>query len=210
MEFIEELKFDKQGLIPAVIQEEGTNRVLMVAYMNKESLLETIKTKQTVFYSRSRKTLWRKGETSGNVQYVKEILTDCDGDCLLIKVSQTGVACHTGEKSCFFRKIEGGKVVENKSPAHDASILAEVFNVILDRKHNPKKDSYTNYLFDKGIDKILKKVGEESAETIIAAKNKDKAEIAWEVSDLIYHIMVMLAQCDMTLEDIYEELAKRR
>lgn len=201
-----QIKYSQDGLVPCVVQDIDTKQVLMVAYMNEESLQKTIETGQTWFWSRSRGELWNKGATSGNTQKVEQIRIDCDGDCLLVFVKQTGAACHTGNKSCFYRTYDG-HVVEDFD---DASILKELFEVIEDRKVNPKEDSYTNYLFDAGVDKILKKVGEECAETIIAAKNDEPDEIALETADLIYHLLVMLSNAGMRLEDVYEELKNRR
>ncbi len=208
--FIDEIKFDEKGLMPAVIQDAADGRVLMVAYMNRESLEKTMETGRTWFYSRSRQKLWNKGETSGHFQDVEEILVDCDADALVVKVRQTGPACHTGKPSCFFRKIgEDGELRDYEAPA-SSSILDEVYAVVRDRMENPKEGSYTNYLLDTGIDKILKKVGEECSETIIAAKNEEPSEIALETSDLLYHLIVMIAERGMTMEDIYAELKNRR
>ncbi len=202
------IKYDQNGLIPAVIQDDATDQVLMVAYMNEETLQETIETGRTVFYSRSRQERWRKGDTSGNIQKVVSIRLDCDGDCLLIRVEQTGAACHTGNKSCFYRKYEEGSW--NETGAETANMLTELYDVVLDRQQNPQPGSYTNYLLDAGIDKIAKKVGEECVETILAAKNNDKAEIAAETADLFYHLTVLLAQQGVAYEDVFKELKNRR
>lgn len=202
------IQYDKNGLIPAVIQDNATDQVLMVAYMNEETLKETLETGRTVFYSRSRQERWRKGDTSGNIQKVVSVRLDCDGDCLLIRVDQTGAACHTGNKSCFYRKYEEGEWSE--VPAETANMLTELYDVVLDRQENPQPGSYTNYLMDAGIDKIAKKVGEECVETILAAKNNDKAEIAAETADLFYHLTVLLAQQGVTYEDVFRELKDRR
>lgn len=211
MDFIEKIKYDEKGLVPAVIQDYITGEVLMVAYMNRESLEETIKTGYTNFWSRSRGELWKKGETSGNLQKVKDIRIDCDNDCLLINVEQTGVACHTGKHTCFYKTIEDGRIKEaDRLKPNKAVIIQELYEVILDRKTNPKEGSYTNYLFEKGIDKILKKVGEEASEVIIAAKNHNKDEITYETADLLYHLMVLLVECGLKPEDIYRELKSRR
>ena len=208
--FIDEIKFDEKGLVPAVVQDAADGRVLMVAYMNRESLEKTVETGRTWFFSRSRNQLWNKGETSGNFQEVEEILVDCDADTLVVKVRQHGPACHTGNPTCFFRKVsENGELADYEAPA-TASILDEVYAVVKDRMENPKEGSYTNYLLDTGIDKILKKVGEECSETIIAAKNEEPSEIALETSDLLYHLIVMIAERGMTMEDIYSELKHRR
>ena len=208
--FIDEIKFDEKGLVPAVVQDAADGKVLMVAYMNRESLEKTVETGRTWFFSRSRNQLWNKGETSGNFQEVEEILVDCDADTLVVKVRQHGPACHTGNPTCFFRKVsENGELQDYEAPA-TASILDEVYAVVKDRMENPKEGSYTNYLLDTGIDKILKKVGEECSETIIAAKNEEPSEIALETSDLLYHLIVMIAERGMTMEDIYAELKHRR
>lgn len=210
MSFIDELNFDANGLIPAIAQDIYTNRILMQAYVNRESLEQTIKTGKATYFSRSRQNLWVKGETSGNLQHVHEILVDCDADCLILRISQTGAACHTGKTSCFFRKVDGNILSEiDTSHTADAGILKDVYDVVANRRDNPKEGSYTNYLFDKGIDKILKKVGEETAEIIIGAKNADKAEISYEVADLMYHLTVMLCERGLDWQDVYDELAKR-
>lgn len=203
-DFISKLKFDDKGLIPAIIQDYTNGQVLMLAYMNEQSLRKTMETGQTYFYSRSRDELWHKGETSGHFQNVKGMSYDCDADALLIKVEQMGAACHTGHRSCFFNTV-----IEQPDVGKE-DVLAELYDVIVDRKNNPKEGSYTDYLFEKGIDKILKKVGEESAEVIIAAKNGVYDEVRWEVADLFYHVLVLLVQQGMTLDDIYAELKGRR
>lgn len=209
-ELINTLKFDAAGLIPAVVQNIETNEVLMVAYMNADTIQKTLETGRATFWSRSRQKVWVKGESSGNYMYVKELRTDCDCDCLVLLVNPAGPACHTGNRSCFFRKIEDGKLVEDKSTPSRSDIVEREQAVIIDRKANPAEGSYTNYLFDKGEDKILKKVGEEAAEVVIAGKNRDKDEIKYEVSDLIYHLTVMLVDNGMTWADIYEEMERRR
>lgn len=210
MSWMDELKFDEKGLIPAVVQDAETGQVLMLAYMNRESVQKTLDTGMTWFFSRSRQALWNKGETSGNVQKVRELRVDCDADTLLVLVEQTGVACHTGAKSCFFRSVEDSALTDSPLTSCGAGILDELYGVVRDRMENPKEGSYTNYLLDCGIDKILKKVGEECSETIIAAKNEDPAEIAPEASDLLYHLIVMIAERGMTMDDIYRELQHRR
>ncbi len=204
------VKFDEKGLVPVVTQDTKTKEVLMVAYMNEEAFDKTIETGKVHYYSRSRSKLWLKGETSGHFQLVKSIKLDCDGDTILIEAEQIDAACHTGNKTCFFRTMVDGEWKENEEEKPTAAILHEVYNVIVDRTVNPKEGSYTNYLFTKGLDKILKKVGEEAAEVIIAAKNKSKEEIRYEVSDLMYHLMVLLVERGLTLEDIYGELKGRR
>lgn len=209
-EIINTLKFDASGLIPAVVQNIETNEVLMVAYMNADTIRQTIETGRATFWSRSRQEVWVKGDTSGNYMYVKEIRVDCDCDCLILLANPAGPACHTGNRSCFFRKIEDGKFVEDKNAPSRSDIFAREQAVVIDRKENPEEGSYTNYLFDKGEDKILKKVGEEAAEVVIAGKNRDKDEIKYEVADLIYHLTVMLVDNGMTWDDIYEEMERRR
>lgn len=204
------LKFEAGGLIPAVVQNEETKEILMVAYMNADTIKQTAKTGRATFWSRSRQEVWVKGETSGNFMYVKEIRVDCDCDCLVLIVNPAGPACHTGNRSCFFRKIENGKLVEDIQESSKSDIVAREQAVIIDRKKHPEDGSYTNYLFDKGEDKILKKVGEEAAEVVIAGKNRDKDEICYEVSDLMYHLTVMLVDNGMTWEDIYKEMERRR
>ena len=204
------MKFDSNGLIPAVIQDATTKEILMVGYMNEDTLKKTIESGRAVFWSRSRGETWVKGATSGNYLYVKEIRVDCDEDCLLIFAEPAGPACHTGHKSCFYRELAGTELKEVEEKTISEDILQRLMAVAKDRKINPQEGSYTNYLFDKGEDKILKKVGEEAAEVVIAGKNRDKDEIAYEVSDLMYHLTVMLADNDMTWNDIFEELEKRR
>ena len=178
----------------------------MLAYMNEESFYETIKTGKMTYFSRSRQKLWVKGETSGHFQYVKSLTADCDMDTILAKVSQVGVACHTGAKSCFFNEITKKDYEESTNPLQ---VFEEVFQVIQDRKIHPKEGSYTNYLFDKGIDKILTKLGEEATEIVIAAKNPNANEVKYEISDFLYHMMVLMAEKDVTWEDITTALANR-
>lgn len=206
---INELKFDDNGLIPAVVQDITTKEVLMVAYMNADTLKQTLETKKATFWSRSRSEVWIKGETSGNIMHVEGIKVDCDGDCLVVYARPDGPACHTGNRSCFFRMIDGDKLVEDTKQGGTSDILMREQAVIIDRKHNPEDDSYTNYLFNKGEDKILKKVGEEAAEVVIAGKNRDKDEIKYEVADLLYHLSVMLVDNDMTWDDIFDEMEDR-
>ena len=214
---ISKIKFDAQGLVPAVVQEEN-GQVLMLAYMNFEALTKTLETGYAHYFSRSRQKLWKKGETSGNVQEVKELYYDCDGDTLLLKVHQTGVACHTGSYSCFSgRKIFGKSgdnapaIVDNQIPPHAlAKILTDLYEVIQDRRLNPVDGSYTNYLFEKGHDKILKKVGEEAVETIIASKNMERGDILYEMGDLWYHCLALLAFHDIRPEELFAELMNRR
>ncbi len=208
------VKFDEKGLVPAIVQEES-GQVLMLAYMNEESLKKTIETGYTWFFSRSRQTLWQKGETSGNVQQVKEISYDCDGDTLLVRVHQTGVACHTGTYSCFSGRQMGESnkdiaVVPEEPETSLAEVLNALYDVIQDRRMNPVEGSYTNYLFEKGHDKILKKVGEEAVETVIASKNMEKKDILYEMGDLWYHCLVLLAFHDIHPEELFAELMSRR
>lgn len=210
MEFLNDLKFDEKGLIPAVAQDAVSGEVLMLAYMNEESIKKTIETGHTTYFSRSRNELWEKGATSGNYQDVADMYVDCDGDAIVVKVRQTGSACHTGNRSCFFRKVVDGKLIEIPTGlAARPGILYDVYNVIVDRVKNPKEGSYTNYLFEKGLDKMLKKVGEESAEVIIASKNRVKAEVQYETADLLYHLSVVLVEEGLTWDDIFVELQGR-
>lgn len=207
-----DLKFNEEGLIPTIVQDINTHDVLMLAYMNEESLKKTIETGFAHYWSRSRKKLWKKGETSGNTQKVEEIYYDCDKDSLLLKVEQKGDACHTGNRTCFFKTLDLDNNIKTdfQISSKDASILYELYGVIEDRRKNPIEGSYTNYLFSEGIDKILKKVGEEATEVVIASKNDSKEEVIYEVSDLIYHLTVLLVNQDITLDDIFEELKTRR
>ena len=182
----------------------------MLAYMNEESIKKTIETGHATYFSRSRNELWEKGATSGNYQDVVDMYVDCDGDAIVVKVRQTGSACHTGNRSCFFRKVVDGKLIEIPTGlAARPGILYDVYNVIVDRVKNPKEGSYTNYLFEKGLDKMLKKVGEESAEVIIASKNRVKAEVQYETADLLYHLSVVLVEEGLTWDDIFVELQGR-
>jgi len=199
---IDDLQFNEAGLIPAIVQDETTGTVLMMAWMNEEALEKTVETEEAWFYSRSRKELWHKGATSGNIQAVTSVLYDCDGDTLLLLVNPAGPACHTGAESCFYRTFDG-------SPLPKATMLNVLESLVKERKTNPVEGSYTNYLFDKGIDKILKKVGEENAEVIIASKNEDRGEIVYETADLLYHLTVLLAERDISWEEIMLELKKR-
>lgn len=199
---IDQLKFDEKGLIPAVIVEAGTHRLLMVAYMNRESLKISMETGKTCFWSRSRQELWTKGETSGNYQHIVSITADYDLDTLKVVVEKDGPACHTGAETCFFNPVYQS---EEKS---DFTMDA-LMELIRGRKTNPQEGSYTTYLFRKGLDKILKKIGEESTEVIIAAKDNDPKETIYEISDLVYHVMVMMIEQGISLEDIRRELASR-
>ncbi|MBE5820285.1 MAG: bifunctional phosphoribosyl-AMP cyclohydrolase/phosphoribosyl-ATP diphosphatase HisIE [Clostridiales bacterium] len=195
--------FEKMELIPAIVQDFYTKEVLMLAYVNEESYDYMLKNKETCFYSRSRKELWHKGETSGHYQKIKSISLDCDKDTLLIQVEQIGAACHTGSYSCFFNEVQTSEEEYNNL------IIEEVYKMIKDRKENPREGSYTNYLLEKGVDKICKKIGEEASETIIAAKNTDKEELIGEISDLAYHVLVLMLDKNITVEDIKMKLSER-
>lgn len=198
-------KLNSDGLIPVIVQEYRTGEVLMLAYMNEMAFEETLRSGCMTYYSRSRQSLWKKGETSGHYQYLKSLSLDCDNDTLLAKVNQIGAACHTGEQSCFYQSL----IKKEFKDSNPLKVFEEVFQVILDRKTNPKEGSYTNYLYDKGLDKILKKLGEEATEIIIAAKNPNPEEVKYEISDFLYHMMVLMAQKGVTWEDITRELANR-
>lgn len=200
-----DFKLNSDGLIPVIVQDYKTNEVLMMAYMDQEAFNHTVKSGRMTYYSRSRKEQWVKGETSGHYQYVKSLTMDCDKDTLLAKVEQIGVACHTGNRSCFYQPIVGNEF-DAKNPLQ---IFETVYNTIQDRKEHPKEGSYTNYLFDKGIDKILKKVGEEATEIVIAAKNPSAEEIKYEIADFLYHAMVLMVERGVTWEDITKELSDR-
>lgn len=189
------------NMIPAIVQDVNTNQVLMLAYVNEEAYDKMLETKETYYYSRSRNALWHKGKTSGHYQYIKGMYLDCDLDTLLIYVEQIGVACHTGSYSCFFNDI--------LAYTKEKNIFHSLYDLIEDRKINPIEKSYTNYLFDKGVDKICKKVGEEASETIIAAKNNDKEELIGEISDLFYHVFVLMSNQGITVEDIEKKLKER-
>ena len=204
MEF-SQFKTNEQGLIPVVVQHYKTQEVLMLAYMNEEAFYKTIKTGKMTYYSRSRQQLWTKGETSGHFQYVKSLTIDCDYDTLLAKVDQIGAACHTGNPTCFFQPLIGNDYDET----NPLQVFEAVYDTIVDRRENPKEGSYTNYLFDKGIDKILKKVGEEATEVVIAAKNPNPEEVKYEMADFLYHAMVLMVEKGISWEDIIKELADR-
>ncbi|MBR1583994.1 MAG: bifunctional phosphoribosyl-AMP cyclohydrolase/phosphoribosyl-ATP diphosphatase HisIE [Clostridia bacterium] len=201
---IERLKFDEKGLIPAIVVDADSKKVLTLAYMNRESLQISMEKGLTCFFSRSRQQLWLKGETSGNYQHIVSITADCDGDALVVMVHKDGPACHTGADSCFFDTLW-----QTPQEADPAFTLDSLMKLLKGRKENPPEGSYTSYLFQKGIDKILKKVGEECTEVIIAAKADDKKETVYEVADLCYHVMVMMIEMGISLEDIRRELASR-
>lgn len=236
---VDKIKFDEKGLVPAIVQDVRTGQVLMLAYMNAVSLEKTLTSGETWFWSRSRQKLWHKGETSGHVQKVDEMFYDCDADALLVRVEQNNACCHEGYYSCFHYKVnpQGGVAIvgelafdpnqvygklapkeeaaaaEQKAvckPSAACGVLEELFQVIQMRKQLRPPGAYTSYLFDKGIDKILKKVGEETAEVIIGAKNNNRSEVVFEVSDLIYHVLVMLAEKNIDLQDVLNELDDRR
>ena len=201
-----DFKLNTNAMVPVIVQDYITSEVLMMAYMNEEAYTSTIRTGKMTYYSRSRQELWIKGATSGHYQYVRSLTADCDKDTILAKVKQVGSACHTGAKSCFFNEVVKKDYEESSNPL---KVFEEVFSVIQDRKANPKEGSYTNYLFDKGIDKILKKLGEEATEIVIAAKNPNANEIKYEISDFLYHMMVLMAEKEITWEEIIKELANR-
>lgn len=202
---IDRIKFDEKGLVPAIVQDIYTGKILMLAYMNKESLEKTLETKTTWFYSRSRQKLWNKGETSGHVQKVKRLAFDCDRDSLLVEVEQVGPACHTGEISCFHNEILMDSAFENFNRA----ITDELYEFLKGRKEHPVEGSYTTYLFSEGIDKILKKIGEETTEVVIGAKNTDRQELVSELADLMYHSIVLMIEKSITIDDVRKELGKR-
>ena len=198
---LDELKFDEKGLIPAIVVDDETGKVLTLAYMNRESLEISMEKKLTCFWSRSRQELWLKGETSGNYQHIVSITADCDGDALEVRVKKDGPACHTGAESCFHNSVLGEQTEKFK--------LEGLYQLLQSRKKELPEGSYTTYLFQKGLDKILKKVGEESTEVIIAGKAEDKAETIYEIADLAYHVLVLMVQMGISVEDIRSELASR-
>jgi len=202
------VKYDEHGLVPAVVQDARTGRVLMLAYMNADSFNRTLECKETWFWSRSRGELWHKGATSGNIQRVTSITIDCDGDAVLIKVNPTGPACHTGAESCFFDAVRGETHESTTSQLGEA--LETLYTVIKSRELERPEDSYTSYLFNSGLDKILKKIGEESSETIIAAKNSDHDALVKESADLLYHLLVLLVARGVTLSEVGDELSARK
>lgn len=201
-----DLKLNSDGLIPVIVQDYRSGEILMLAYMNEESFNLTIETGKMTYFSRSRQSLWVKGETSGHFQYVQSLRADCDFDTILAKVYQIGPACHTGSRSCFFNEIIEK---EQKAASNPLEVFEEVYDVIRDRKIHPKEGSYTNYLFDKGIDKILKKLGEEAVEIVIAAKNPEPEEVKYEIADFLYHMMVLMCEKGLSWEEITDELSRR-
>ena len=200
-----DLKLNSDGMLPVVVQDYRTNEVLQVAYMNEAAYLKTLELGKMTYWSRSRNELWTKGETSGHFQYVKSLTVDCDYDTMLAKVAQVGAACHTGRYSCFFNTV----LEKEYNDTNPLKVFENVYNVISDRKQNPKEGSYTNYLFDKGLDKILKKLGEEATEIVIAAKNPNTNEIKYEISDFLYHMMVLMVEKNISWNEIMTELSNR-
>jgi phosphoribosyl-ATP pyrophosphohydrolase/phosphoribosyl-AMP cyclohydrolase len=212
VEILNKLKFDAQGLIPAIVQDAATGRVLTLAYMNRETVQVSLQERQTWFWSRSRQKMWHKGETSGNTQRILRAEVDCDGDALLVTVQPQGPACHTGKESCFFNDVFGAEVRPSFGPLSEGRFLTTIerlVEVIKTRKAEMPEGSYTTYLFSQGLDKILKKIGEESAETIIAAKNQSKSELTLEAADLLYHLLVLFVNEGLEVENVLTELEKR-
>ena len=210
---IGEIKFDERGLVPVVVQDADTRQVLTLAYMNTESLKRTLETNETWFWSRSRSTLWHKGETSGNTQRVIDVLLDCDSDALTVLVKPNGPACHTGQQSCFHNALQEAGTFQDSITGREndlGDVLIELYALVDSRKRDRPEGSYTTYLFDQGLDKILKKLGEESGETIIAAKNQDREALVAETSDLLYHLIVLMVERGVTLDEIRDELLRRR
>lgn len=212
---LKEIKWDEKGLVSVIAQDVHSKKVRMMAYMNEEALKKTMETGRVHYYSRTRQELWEKGETSGHFQVLRSISIDCDGDALLIQIEQVGgVSCHTGNHTCFYRTVEDDQwreeVPYEAVKVEEGNMVNYVYDIIADRKKNPKEGSYTNYLLKEGIDKILKKVGEESTEVIIAAKNNNKAEVTFEISDLLFHLSVLMIELELTWEDVYHELSKRK
>jgi phosphoribosyl-ATP pyrophosphohydrolase/phosphoribosyl-AMP cyclohydrolase len=201
-----DFKLNSDGLLPVIVQDYKSGKVLMMAYMNEESYEKTIRTGKMTYFSRSRQQLWTKGETSGHYQYIKSLTLDCDNDTILAKVSQVGAACHTGNRSCFFQELMS-REYDDTNPLN---VLENVYSVIRDRKDHLKGGSYTNYLFEKGIDKILKKLGEQATGIVVAAKNPNQDEIKYEISDLLYYLMVLMAERDIVWKDVTDDLADRR
>jgi len=210
-DLVDRLKYDEKGLIPAIIQDFSSGRVLMLAYMNRASLKKTLETGRTWFYSRSRQRLWQKGETSGNYQEVRDIYYDCDADAVLVKVKQHGSACHTGEMSCFYNHAAEGENEDAKQEANAVNgVIDNLYGIISQRYRDRPQGSYTTYLFNEGQDKILKKVGEEATEVILGSKNQNKNEIIYEMADLLYHCLVLLVFHGILPREVLEELNKRR
>ena len=209
-EFLKEIKFDEKGLVPAVAYDVISGEVVMMAYMNEESIRMTLESGYCTYFSRSRQTLWKKGETSGHLQKLRSLKLDCDGDTILLEIEQEGAACHTGNKSCFYREYKDGEWVPAKENTAIARAMALEYGVVKNRAENPVEGSYTNYLLTKGVDKICKKVGEEATECVIAAKNRAYDELQWEAADLIYHMTVLLYEQGMSWDDVGEKMLSRQ
>lgn len=209
-EFLKEIKFDEKGLVPAIAYDVISGEVVMMAYMNEESIKLTLESGYCTYFSRSRQTLWKKGETSGHLQKLRSMKLDCDGDTILLEIEQEGAACHTGNKSCFYREYKDGEWVPAKENTAIARAMALEYGVVKNRAENPVEGSYTNYLLTKGVDKICKKVGEEATECVIAAKNRDYDELQWEAADLIYHMTVLLYEQGMNWDDVGEKMLSRQ
>ena len=212
-ELLKSVKYDEKGLVPVIAQDYHSKKVRMLAYMNEEALTKTLETGKVHYYSRSRQALWLKGETSSHYQYLKGMAIDCDGDTLLVWIEQAGgISCHTGHFTCFYRELKEDlpKTKHEVMKLENNQMLAELYTTVMERKTNPKEGSYTNYLMDKGINKILKKIGEECTEVIIAAKDDDNEAISYEVADLMYHLTVMMAVKGISWDDVASELQKRK
>ncbi|MBQ2764340.1 MAG: bifunctional phosphoribosyl-AMP cyclohydrolase/phosphoribosyl-ATP diphosphatase HisIE [Firmicutes bacterium] len=209
-EFLKEIKFDEKGLVPAIAYDVISGEVVMMAYMNEESIRMTLESGYCTYFSRSRQTLWKKGETSGHLQKLRSMKLDCDGDTILLEIEQEGAACHTGNKSCFYREYKDGEWVPAKENTAIARAMALEYGVVKNRAENPVEGSYTNYLLTKGVDKICKKVGEEATECVIAAKNRAYDELQWEAADLIYHMTVLLYEQGMSWDDVGEKMLSRQ
>ena len=209
-EFLKEIKFDEKGLVPAIAYDVISGEVVMMAYMNEESIQMTLESGYCTYFSRSRQTLWKKGETSGHLQKLRSMKLDCDGDTILLEIEQEGAACHTGNKSCFYREYKDGEWVPAKENTAIARAMALEYGVVKNRAENPVEGSYTNYLLTKGVDKICKKVGEEATECVIAAKNRAYDELQWEAADLIYHMTVLLYEQGMSWDDVGEKMLSRQ
>lgn len=209
-EFLKEIKFDENGLVPAIAYDVIRGEVVMMAYMNAESIEKTLESGYCTYYSRSRQCLWQKGETSGHLQKLRSMKLDCDGDTILLEIEQKGAACHTEHPSCFYRKYQDGKWVEVGENISIGHAMALEYGVVQQRAAEPKEGSYTNYLLDKGVDKICKKVGEEATECVIAAKNRDYEELQWEAADLIYHMTVLLYEQGMNWNDVAIKMLSRQ
>lgn len=209
-EFLKEIKFDESGLVPAVAYDVIGGEVVMMAYMNAEAVEKTLESGYCTYYSRSRQCLWKKGETSGHLQKLRAMKLDCDGDTILLEIEQERAACHTGKKSCFYREYRDGKWVDAAENTAIARAMALEYGVVKRRAEEPKEGSYTNYLLEKGVDKICKKVGEEATECVIAAKNRDFEELQWEAADLIYHMTVLLYEQGMNWDDVGAKMLSRQ